>query len=375
MFDIPSYRVGKLFGIPLEVNLSWIVIFALVSLSLGAGYYPSIPEASGAPRILLALVGILSALFFFASIVVHELAHSLVTRAAGGHVEKITLFIFGGVSELTDEPISPSREFLMAAAGPAMSIVIALLCFGGYALTATRGFPWYVWAPLQYLAAINFFVGVFNLLPGFPLDGGRVLRSILWGITGDILKATRWATLSGQTIGWSLVGYAVLAVLHIVPGSTDVVWLGLVGWFIVWLAGASYQQQVVRSRLSGVTVGSIMTPSPRTVPGDVTVEDLLHEHVLGGHHSRYPVLFEGAVHGLVSLDDIRAVARPDWPFVRVIDVANRDLGSITVPSDAHVDSVLARLTSNKPGALLVVEGGRLAGIVTRTDIIAAIQKP
>jgi CBS domain-containing protein len=290
-------------------------------------------------------------------------------------VEKITLFIFGGVAELSDEPTSPGREFLMAVAGPAMSLLVAALCFGGYILAADRGLPWYVWAPLQYLAAINLFVGVFNLLPGFPLDGGRVLRSILWGITGDILKATRWAAYSGQAIGWCLVGYAVLAVLHVIPGTSDVIWLGLIGCFIVWLAGASYRQQVVRSRLSQLAVAAIMTRSPLTVPGEATVEDLLHDHVLGGQHSRYPVLFEGAVHGLVSLDDVRAVARADWPFVRVIDVANRDLAATTVASDAHVDALLPRLSSEKPGALLVVESGRLVGIVTRSDLLAAIQEP
>jgi Zn-dependent protease/predicted transcriptional regulator len=374
VFDVPSYRVGRLFGIPLEINLSWIIIFVLVSLSLGAGYYPSLVEASNAPRLLLAIVGIVSAFLFFASIVVHELSHALVTRTYGGHVEKITLFIFGGVAELTDEPVSPGREFLMAIAGPAMSLFIAVVCFLGYAISAARGLPWYFWAPLQYLAMINFFVGVFNLLPGFPLDGGRVLRSILWGLTGNILKATRWATLSGQAIGWCLVGYAILAVLHVVPGSTDALWLGLIGWFIVWLAGASYRQQVVRSRLSNLTVGSIMAPSPRTVPGDETVEDLLHEHFLGGQHSRYPVLFEGAVHGLVSLDDVRAVARPDWPYVRIIDVANTDLAEVTVAADAHVDVLLTRLSAEKPGAMIVVDGGRMVGIVTRSDLIAAIQR-
>lgn len=373
MFDFPSYRIGKIFGIPIEVNASWVIIFALVSLSLGAGYYPSIPEASGAPRLLFAVLGVLTAFLFFSSIVVHELAHALVTRASGGKVEKITLFIFGGVAELADEPVSPGKEFLMAAAGPVMSMVISVLALAGYLVATSTGAGWWLVAPLQYLATINFFVGAFNLLPGFPLDGGRVLRSILWGITGDILKATRWAARCGQTIGWALVAYAVLGVLGIVPGANDLVWLGLVGWFIVWLAGSAYQQQVVRSRLAAITVGSIMTSHPLTAPGEVTVEQLAHEHFLGGQHSRYPVLFEGSVHGLVSLTDIKAVDRPDWPFVRVIDVTNRDLAALTVPTDAPVGSLLARFSAEKPGALLVVGDGRLVGIVTRADVISAIQ--
>ncbi len=373
MLDVPSYRVGRVFGIPIEVNASWVIIFALVSLSLGAGYYPSIPEASNSPRLLLAFLGVLTAFLFFSSIVLHELAHALVTRAAGGSVEKITLFIFGGVAELSDEPASPGKEFLMAAAGPAMSMLASAIAFGGYLLAISNGAAWWLWAPLQYLATINFFVGAFNLLPGFPLDGGRVLRAALWAITGDILKATHWAARAGQLIGGALIAYAVLGVLRIVPGASDTIWLGLIGWFIVWLAGSSYRQQLVRSKLAEITVGSIMSPHPHTVPGEVTVEHLAHEHFLGGEHSRYPVLFEGSVHGLVSLADIKAVERPDWPFVRVIDVTNRDLSALAVPTDAPVGSLLARFSGEKPGALLVVADGRLVGIVTRADVISAIQ--
>ena len=245
MLDIPSYRVGRIFGIPIEINASWVVIFALVSLSLGRRLLPV--DSRGEPRAATAVracSGSLTAFLFFASIVVHELAHALVTRASGGKVDKITLFIFGGVAELTDEPTSPGKEFLMAAAGPAMSLLVsAVVAFVGFAVAASSGASWWLWAPLQYLATINFFVGVFNLLPGFPLDGGRVLRAILWGMTGDILKATRWAARSGQLIGWSLVAYAVLGVLGILPGASDAIWLGLIGWFIAWLAGSAYRQQ------------------------------------------------------------------------------------------------------------------------------------
>jgi Zn-dependent protease len=373
--DVPSYRIGRLFGIPIEVNASWIIIFALVSLSLGAGYYPSIAEASRAPRLLFALLGVGTAVLFFSSIVVHELAHALVTRAAGGKVSKITLFIFGGVAELSDEPTSPGKEFVMAAAGPMTSIVLAVIALLGYIVARSVGASWWLWAPLQYLAMINFFVGVFNLLPGFPLDGGRVLRAILWGITGDILKATRWATRSGQLIGWGMVTYAVLGVLGVLPGARDSVWLGVIGWFIAWLAGSAYKQQEVRSRLAAFTVGSIMTPHPQTVPGEMTVEQLAHDHFLGGLHGRYPVLFEGSVHGLVSLADIKAVDRMDWEFVRVIDVTNRDLEALAVGVDTPVDTLLSRLVAENPGALLVVSEGRLVGIVTRSDLISAIQRP
>ncbi len=168
MFDVPSLKLGKIFGIPFEVNLSWLAIFALVAFTLSTGYYPNIDGASGAPTWLYWVLGAFTALLFFASILAHELSHSLVTLAEGGRVEKITLFIFGGVAEIQDEPRSPGREFLMAAAGPGMSLLLAGLFYLGFVLAMRAGAAWWVTAPLGYLATINLFVAVFNLLPGFP---------------------------------------------------------------------------------------------------------------------------------------------------------------------------------------------------------------
>ena len=370
MFDIPSIRIGKIFGIPVEVNLSWVIVFALVSFTLATSYYPQIPQSAGTPGWVFGVLGAVTALLFFGSILAHELTHSVVTRAEGGRVDKITLFIFGGVAELEDEPHSPMKELLMAAAGPAMSLLIAGVSYLGYVAAVRRGAPWWLSAPLDYMASINLLVGAFNLLPGFPLDGGRVFRSILWAITGDILRATRWAARSGQFIGWSMVAAAVLTVLN---GSANFVWFGLVGWFIAWLAGASYRQQQIRSRLAGVTMGEIMTPHPEYVSGDMTVEDLVHDHMLGSRHSRYPVIFEGAIIGIVSLSDVKTIPREDWPHVRVADVTNRDLATVSVSSEASVDDVMPRLAGDRPGAILVVHDGRLAGIVTRADVISLLQ--
>jgi len=169
-----------------------------------------------------------------------------------------------------------------------------------------------------------------------------------------------------------MVSYSVLTLVGVLPGQGNI-WLGLIGWFIAWMAGAAYRQQEAKSRLEGLSVAGIMTSSPETVPGDITVESLAHEHFLGGLHSRYPVMFEGAIHGIVSLADIKGVARPDWPFVRVIDIANQDIPSLMVAPDAPASSLMARLAAEKPGALLVVGEGRLVGIVTRADLIAALQ--
>jgi Zn-dependent protease len=372
LFDIPSIRIGKVFGIPIEVNASWLVVFGLVTFSLSTSYFPSIPQANRAPVATLAIVGAATSLLFFASVLLHELSHSLVVRAEGGNVDKITLFIFGGVAQMEEEPRSPGREFLMAAAGPAMSLLIAAVCFVAYVAAVTRQLEWWVWAPLQYLAVINFALGLFNLLPGFPLDGGRVLRSILWAVTGDLLKATRWATRSGQFLGWMMVAMSVTGVLN---GRTDLIWFGLIGWFIASLAGASYRQQLVKSRLEGVTVTSIMTPSPEYVSGDLMLDQLVHSHFLGSRHSRYPVMSEGSIVGLVTLPDIKRIDRVDWPFVSTLDVTNRELGELLVDQSEGVETLAPRLAGDKPGALLVVGDGKLVGIVTRADVLALLEEP
>lgn len=372
MFDIPSIRVGRVFGIPVEVNLSWFVIFALLSFSLSATVFPSLEEASGASAPLLTGVGMATALLFFVSILAHELCHSLVAKAQGAAVDRITLFIFGGVAQIDEEPQGPGKEFLMAAAGPGMSLVLAAVFALAGAGSVARGLPWWTWAPLQYLAGINLLVALFNLLPGFPLDGGRVLRSILWGITGDVLKATRWASRAGQAIGWVMVYIAVTGVLQ---GRTDLIWLGLIGWFIASLAGQAYRQQVLRARTEGVPVSAIMSPSPEYVDGAISLEQLVQQHFLGGRHGRYPVMHDGSIVGLVSLPDVKRVERSEWPLVRTLDVAQRDLAQLVVPHDASVTTVLKRLSGDRPGALLVTRDGRLTGIVTRADVIALLEHP
>jgi Zn-dependent protease/predicted transcriptional regulator len=372
MFDIPSIRIGKLFGIPIEINLSWLVIFALVAMGLGGSYFPSLPEAEGAPVWFFFLVGAATALMFFASILLHELSHSLVAKAEGGNVDRITLFIFGGVAQMDEEPRSPFREFLMASAGPGMSLLLAAVLFLGYIVAFGRGAPWFVWAPLEYLSVINFAVAIFNMLPGFPLDGGRVLRSILWGITGDLLKATRWAAQSGQFIGWFLV---VVAVLGILQGRVDLIWFGLIGWFIASLAGQAYRQQVVRSRVEGLRVADVMTPDPEYVPGDISLEQLVNEHFLGRRHSRYPVMHEGSIVGLVTLPAVKAVDRSEWPVISTLQVTDRDLSQLMIDDKEDVMKTFARLAGDRPGALLVVRDGRMVGIITRSDLIQLVNDP
>lgn len=368
MFGLPSLRIGRVFGIPLEVNPTWLIIFILVSVSLGLSYYPALFDWS---RPVSLAVGTVTALLFFASIVIHEMSHSLVARAGGMRISKVTLFLFGGVAQMEEEPDGPGREFAMAVAGPGASLLLSAISFGSYLALVALDVSDVVWAPLQYLAAINLSVAVFNLLPGFPLDGGRVLRALLWAVTGDLLKATRIASRAGQVIGWLMVGTAVLGVLN---GLTNLIWFGLIGWFIATIAEASYRQQLLKTRMSHVPVSSIMTPSPTVVPGEADLETLVHDHLLGGSHSRYPVVANGAVIGIVSLSRIKGVPKERWSTTRVAQVADQDLSRLTVDADAHVDDVLTRLAGDEPGALLVVRDGMVVGIVTRADVIERLRR-
>ncbi len=369
MFNLPSLRLGRLFGIPLEINPTWLIIFVLVATSLSFAYFPGeFPDRAPAVNVLS---GIITALLFFASIVAHELSHSLVARTGGIKVEKVTLFMFGGVAQMEEEPTSPVREFVMALAGPLASFVLAALFYLGYVVFAAAGISDVVWAPFQYLAFINFFVALFNLLPGFPLDGGRVLRAILWGITGDQLKATLWASRAGQFIGYTMVALAVLGVLG---GSLDLIWFGLIGWFIAMIAEGSYRQQLLKATLEGVRVGSVMSPDPVIAPGAITLDRLAEEYFLGGRHSRYPVEVGGSVVGLVSLSDVKRVPRDEWATTTVDEVTDRDLARLLVDESAPAESVFSRLSATEPGALLVVRDGRLVGIITRADLVSRIRR-
>jgi len=318
MFGLPSIRLGRPFGIPLEVDASWLFIFFLVAATLTTSYFPSaVPDED--PVVYTAL-GLLTSIVFFGSLVLHELAHSIMARAGGLSVSRVTLFVFGGVSQIDDEPSSPGREFLMALAGPATSLVLAGVFWGASVLAAEAGASALLLVPLEYLAVINGSLALFNLLPGFPLDGGRVLRSILWEISGDQLKATKWASRSGQAIGTILMAVAVFGVLS---GNFDFIWLAVMGWFISNLAAAAYRQQVTRSRLAELPVSAIMSTPPVLAPADLSLEEMSHTYFLAGRHTRYPVVQDGHVIGLIDIERASDVPREQWPTTTVAEVASR----------------------------------------------------
>ena len=369
MFGLPSLRLGKIFGIPLEIDASWFFIFFLVASTLTTSYFPSaLPDRE--PVTYVAL-GFLTALVFFASLVIHELAHSLVARAGGLRITRVTLFLFGGVSEMEQEPRGPGHEFVVAVAGPLTSVLLAGAFWGTHLLLRAGGVIDTVWVPLEYLALINLWLAFFNLLPGFPLDGGRVLRAIIWAVTKDLLKATKWASRMGQTFGAMFIAIAVLGVLQ---GTFDFVWFAVMGWFLSALSASAYQQQLTRAALAEVPLKQIMSSPAVLAPADITLEEMAHSYFLGGRHTRYPVVNEGRVIGLIDIDRANEVPREEWPVVTVAEVASRDLAKAVATPDTSVDAVLPALESTGPGAILVVDDGRLDGIVTRSDVIRLVRE-
>lgn len=367
VFGIRSFTIGRIFGIPLEVNSSWFLVFFLVAFTLSTSYLPAeLPNQSSTVRVFIAIVMTAA---FFASVVVHEYAHSLVARAGGLKTSRITLFVFGGISQLEEEPKNPGLEFLMAFAGPAMSLVLSGIGFGVLALLSSMHAGKVLLVPVEYLAYINLSVAIFNLLPGFPLDGGRVLRSALWAITHDMLKATRWASRMGQLLGYGLIAVAVVGVFN---GSIDLIWFGVMGWFLSMLAGSAYQQQVIKTRLAEVPLASIMSSPVVFVRSETTLEEMARSYFLGGQHSRYPVVSEGKVIGLIELQSLRDFPRDEWSTHTAGDAAHADLAEVVATPEVTVDRILTRLEPSGSGAVLVVEEGRLAGIVTRADVIRLV---
>jgi CBS domain-containing protein len=251
------------------------------------------------------------------------------------------------------------------------SVLIAVIMWFAHLGLRGAGFSDTIWVPLEYLAFINLSLAVFNLLPGFPLDGGRVLRAIIWGITKDLLKATKWAARSGQGLG---AAFIAIAVLGVVRGTFDFVWFAVMGWFLSGLAAGAYQQQLIRVTLEQIPISRIMSAPAVLAPADITLEDMAHSYFLGGRHTRYPVVADGRVIGLIDIDRANAVPREEWPTVTVADVAARDLRDAVATPETTVDAVLPRLEADGPGAILVVEDGRLAGIVTRSDVIRVIRE-
>lgn len=324
-------RLGKLFGIEIEIDASWSFIFVLVTWNLAAGFSQWHPDWSFALDVATALAG---SLLFFASVLAHELAHSLVARTRGLPVHRITLFLFGGVSNLQREPESPGTEFVMAIVGPLTSVFLGFL-FLTLGTRAAGGVQLALSDPVKALAhlsplstlllwlgQINILVGLFNLVPAFPLDGGRVLRSLLWGATKNLRRDTRWASQIGSLIAWLFIFAGVAMIFGArVPffgsGLIGGLWIAMIGWFLHNAAVSSYRQLVVSDLLEGVPISRLMRRGTPTVPADIAVGQLVHDWLIGTDERAFPVLESGRLAGLVCLEDVRKLPRGRWDSTTV----------------------------------------------------------
>ena len=363
-------KLFKLFGFEVKVDASWLILGVLISWSLAMGWFPNLYK--GLPMSSYWIMGVAGAIGLFFSIVFHELCHSLVARRFGLKMSGITLFIFGGVSEMTDEPESPKVEFFMAASGPASSIVLGLGLIGLRILAVGWGASVPILGVIGYLGYINLILAGFNLLPAFPLDGGRVLRSILWGSKGDLRWATRAAAGIGEGFGVILMVWGAVSAFGLIPrfGSTiGGIWMFLIGMFLRGAAQSSYRQLLVRRALEGEKVRKFMVAEPVTVSSSTTIEDVIANYIYKYHFKMYPVVDNGRLAGCITLDQVKEIPPEERVRRTVGDVAQGCSAENTVGPDEDVMKALALMARTSRSRLLVTESGRLAGVIALKDIM------
>jgi Zn-dependent protease len=365
-----AISLGRPAGIPVSLHWSVAVIAGLIWWSLAAGVLPEVaPGHSTAAYWLVGLGGVVA---FLASLLAHELAHAVTARHVGVHVERVELWLLGGIAQIRAEARTPAAEFKIAAVGPAVSLGLAVLSAVAAATLALADTDDLAVAAVGWLAAVNLLLGVFNLVPGSPLDGGRLLRAYLWWRSGDRDQAAIRAARAGRWVGWALIA---LGVLEFAAGlGAGGLWLVLVGWFLVGAARAEEVGVRTHRALAGVPVRDVMTPAPDTVPSWVTVAELVDRYVLGRHHSGYPVEgLDGGTTGLVTLAQVRGVDPARYGSVLVGDIKIPLASVATAAPGDPVDTLVARLSPESGNRVLVFDGDRLVGIVTAADIARTLE--
>ena len=383
-----GFSVGRLFGITITIDWSWLFIFLLVTWNLAGAVFPRLHPDWGTGLTWGLAVG--AALLFFASVLAHELAHSLVAKAQGLPVRNITLFLFGGVSNVQREPPSPGKEFLMTIVGPLTSLVLGavFLLLGGLGLPDLTNVadPAGIYARLGplatlllWLGTVNILLGLFNLIPGFPLDGGRVLRSFLWAVTGNLRRATGWAAAVGHVVAWLFIIAGVAMIFGVqIPvfgtGFLGGLWLVFIGWFLNNAATQSYQQVVIRDLLDGVPVGRLMRSGaiPTVLPAS-PISALVYDQLLGTDERAFPVLEGETLVGLVCLEDVRKVPRDAWETTTVAEIMTPADQLAAVAPQEDAGDALDELVSRDVNQVPVVDHGRLVGMLRRRDILRWLQ--
>ena len=360
-----SYLIGTIRGIKIEINISWLAAFLLISATLATGFFPARYPDWG--QDIYWILGSSVAILMLLSIIAHELSHSLVANRLGVGVKRITLFIFGGIADLEKEPDSPKKEFLVAIAGPMMSLVLVVV-FRAIGVGADYlKLPEYFSVVFLYLSSINLVLAVFNMFPAFPLDGGRVLRAAIWHFTGNLHKATRIASTIGQWFGYFLmfIGLTNMFYGNLING----LWILFIGYFVVQASQSSYQNTIVSDIFSRTMVGEFMTREVVAIDRSVSVSDAVDEYFFRYKYNVFPVMDEDDVTGIVTIDNVKRIPKEEWGVTTVGAIAT-ELGDVLrVSPDETVSNVISKIFSNNIGRVLVMEEGSLVGIVSRTDIM------
>ena len=377
-----AFRIGKLFGIEIRIDWSWLFIFVLLTWNLSAifssWHQDWLPFESFA-------VALAASVAFFGCILLHELAHSLVARRHDLRVRSITLFLFGGVSNIEHEPPSAGAEFAVAVVGPITSIVLGI-AFVAMALLATplslsdvgnKGAGYAQLGPiatfLAWLGPINLVIGFFNLIPAFPLDGGRVLRSILWGVSGDLRTSTRRVSAIGQIFGWLfiLTGLAMTFGVHVVffgTGFAGGLWLAFIGWFLRGAAARSYRRLAIDDALAGHSVDEVMRRGGPTVSPDLPLAALVHDYLVGSDERALPVVRDGELLGLVTMCDMKSVPPAQWRTTEVTSVMRPRPSLVVAKPGDPLAQAFAQLAQGDIAQLPVLDEGRLVGMLRRRDV-------
>jgi Zn-dependent protease/CBS domain-containing protein len=365
-----TFRLGHILGVRVGVNWSVVVIFALITVGLAAGRFPLLyPDL---PAGAYVAAGLVAGVVFFGSLLAHELAHAVVARRNDVAVEAITLWLFGGVAKLEGEPATPGADFRVAAIGPAVSMVLAVLfALLGLVLDAA-GAPELVVGVALWLGLINAVLAVFNLVPAAPLDGGRILRALLWWRTGDRIRAAISAAHAGRVFGWFLIAVGVgTAVLGAGIGG---LWLAFIGWFVTMAARGEEDYARMSGTLAGVTVGEVMSAEPVTVPKGTTVDHFIDDYVFAHNFSTFPVVDEsGTPVGLVALRDVKSMPSAQRAVTLVEDLAVPLPWVTVVTTEQLAVEVLPRMAATSSGRALVMAGNKVVGLVSPVDVMRRLE--
>jgi Zn-dependent protease/predicted transcriptional regulator len=365
-----SLNIGKILGIPIRIHWTLWLVFLLIAWSLAEFYMPATyPQLSFT---MDWIVGIVSAIVLFISVLVHELSHSYIAKKNGLPIARITLFFFGGVSEMTEEPKDPSLEVRMAAAGPLTSFAIGGVLGALWYVGGIVGFPIAVIAVLGYNGLINIALGAFNLIPAFPLDGGRVLRGSLWRSSKNLLSATKKATRVSEVLSLLMIAAGLLLIV-VTADLVNGVWVIFLGWFIRSGAETSLQQTQMTEALHGVSVEDIMTKNPLAVSPDISVQQLVNDFFLVHPHGGYPVVQNDMLQGVVTMSSVRSISK-DLRETEPVRQAMVPLDRIvTVGPMASAADAMQKMAAKQVGRLIVTDRNRIVGIITRGDLLKAIK--